>query len=897
MTVTRLPLFVRLTLALVGVVGLATVVAAGLTDWSLRADLERAARGRLKRAAGAASQLVDIHLGASWQRYKAISGTPQFRASLEVNDPPTLAHYAAELRRNQGAAHVLFLNVNGEVVAAAGEGGRETATVVANGASFVVRDGQPAVAIGMPLETAGQDVGRLVAVEPIDETTVRQWSRLCGATILFRAASETTRTLVAPVPGTAAPDMTVSISLAAERHALANARRQLLLAGATAFLAALVMSLALSRKLVRVIQTIKSAADQIANGDFAVHIASARQDELGDVARAVDDMASRLSVARESLQANEERFRLLSACAPVGILQMDPAGQCLYSNARWQEISGLTTAESAAEGWVRAILPEDRDAWLTAWRAAMRDRGTVHRGLRIRSSQGATRWVQAHAATMLSGDNGALRGYIVTVEDITPLKEAEADLAAARDQALEAMRVKSEFLANVSHELRTPMNGIFGMTEMLRGTDLSADQRESVEVLRRCAEELLSTIDDVLDFSKLETKRLELETRPFDPRETVSDIVRLLAPSASEKALVLAVDLQPDLPETILGDPYRWQQILGNLIGNAIKFTHAGEVRVGVGVASTTERTVVVHCSVVDTGIGIAPEKQRLIFDAFVQVDGSITRQYGGTGLGLAISAQLVRMMNGRIWLESELGKGSSFHVAVPFAREHDARRAIPRPPAAEPRGRLRILLAEDDPTNRMVAVRLLERRGHTLVTAENGRQALKLLEQERFDVVIMDVQMPEMDGLAATEAIRAREQRTGAHVPIVALTAHAMPRDRERCLQAGMDLYMTKPIKPDELFAGVEGLLDGVRTSQDDCRLLMEALRGGMLRRDPRAVEDAARRLRQAVAPAATVAQETALRLEGLGSAGDLASAEDLVRTLEHELARLSAETGRAAG
>jgi PAS domain S-box-containing protein len=895
MTVTRLPLFVRLALALVGVVGLATVVAAGLTDWSLRADLERAARGRLKRAARAAGQLVDIHLGASWQRYKAISGTPQFRASLEVNDPPTLAHYAAELRRNQGATHVLFLNVNGEIVAAAGEGGRETATGVANGPSFIVRDGQPAVAIGMPLETAGQDVGRLLAIEPIDDTTVRRWSRLCSATILFRAPSETTRTLIAPVPGT--EGMTVSISLAAERHALANARQQLLLAGATAFLAALVMSLALSRKLVRVIQTIKSAADQIANGDFAVHIASARRDELGDVARAVDDMASRLSVARESLQANEERFRLLSACAPVGILQMDPAGQCLYSNARWQEISGFTTAESAAEGWVRAILPEDRDAWSTAWRAAMRDRGTVHRGLRIRSSQGETRWVQAHAATMLSGENGALRGYIVTVEDITPLKEAEADLAAARDQALEAMRVKSEFLANVSHELRTPMNGIFGMTEMLRGTDLSADQRESVEVLRRCAEELLSTIDDVLDFSKLETKRLELETRAFHPGEAVSDVVRLLAPSASEKALVLAVDLQPDLPETILGDPYRWQQILGNLIGNAIKFTHAGEVRVGVGVTSTTERTAIVHCSVVDTGIGIAPEKQRLIFDAFVQVDGSITRQYGGTGLGLAISAQLVRMMNGRIWLESELGKGSTFHVAVPFALEHDARRATPRPPAAEPRARLRILLAEDDPTNRMVAVRLLEKRGHTLVTAENGRQALKLLERERFDVVIMDVQMPEMDGLAATEAIRAREQRTGAHVPIVALTAHAMPRDRERCLQAGMDLYMTKPIKPDELFAGVEGLLDVVRTSQDDCRVLMEALRDGMLRRDPRAVEDAARRLRQAVAPAAAVAQETALRLEGLGSAGDLASAEGLVRTLERELARIAAETGRAAG
>jgi PAS domain S-box-containing protein len=895
MTVTRLPLFVRLALALAGVVGLATVVAAGLTDWSLRADLERAARGRLKRAARAAGQLVDIHLGASWQRYKAISGTPQFRASLEVNDPPTLAHYAAEVRRSQGATRVLFLNVDGEVVAAAGDSAREPATMVPNGPSLVVRDGQPSVAIGLPLETAGQDVGRLVAIEPIDGATVRRWSRLCGATIRFRATPETARTLVARIPGTAAPHMTVTISLAAERHALANTRRQLLLAGATAFLAALFVSLALSRKLVTVIQTIKGAADQVAIGDFAVHIASARRDELGDVARAVDDMASRLSVARETLQANEERFRLLSACAPVGILQMDPAGQCVYSNARWQEISGLTAAASAAEGWVRAILPDDRDGWLTAWRAAMRDRGAVHRELQIRSSQGETRWVQAHAATMLSGENGALRGYIVTVEDITPLKEAEADLAAARDQALEAMRVKSEFLANVSHELRTPMNGIFGMTEMLLGTDLSADQRESIEVLRRCAEELLSTIDDVLDFSKLETKRLELETKPFHPREAVNDVVRLLAPSASEKALVLAVDIQPEMPETVLGDAHRWQQILGNLIGNAIKFTHAGEVRARVGVAHTSGNAVVVRCSVGDTGIGIAPEKQRVIFDAFVQGDGSMTRQYGGTGLGLAISAQLVRMMNGRIWLESEIGKGSTFHVDVPFAVERDVNRPAPRLPTPERRARLRILLAEDDPTNRMVAVRLLEKRGHTLVTAENGRQALRLLEQERFDIVIMDVQMPEMDGLAATEAIRARERTTGAHVPIVALTAHAMPRDRERCLQAGMDLYMTKPIKPDELFASVEGLLDVVRTSQDDGRLLLEELRDGVLRRDPRLVEGAARRLRKLVAPAATVAHETVLRLEGLRSAGDLELAEDLVRTLERELEQLAAKTGRA--
>jgi PAS domain S-box-containing protein len=679
---TRVPLFVRITLALAGVVGLATLVAMGLTDWSLRGDLERAARGRLHGAARAAAQLVDLHLSASWQRYKAISGTPQFRANLEVNDPPTLAHYAAELARNQGAARVLFLNVHGNVVASAGGEPFDATAAPAAGAALVTRHGQPYVVVGLPLETAGQPVGRLVVVESLGDATVRQWSRLCGARVRFDSDRAASRTLVAPVTQKLAPGMTVAISVAAERQALANARRQLLLAGATAFVLALVVSLALSRPLVRTIQTIKEAAERIGGGDFAVHIGSTRRDEIGDVARAVDHMAVELSVARERLRAEEEQFRLLSACSPVGILQMDPAGHCIYSNARWQEISGLSAEESLADGWTAAVLLEDRDRWVTTWRTAMRERRAMQSGLQIRSPRGRTRWVQAHATVMLSGEDGLLRGYIVTVEDITPLKEAEAELAAARDQALEVMQLKSEFLANVSHELRTPMTGILGMAEILLDSPLSSQQQGYADTLLRSGKDLLRIIDDVLDFSSLETERPAPETKPLRPREALAEIRERVTPRASRKHLALRTDLHPEVPETLLGDLEGWRRVLVTLIDNAIKFTHRGEVRVQIGVDSASEDQIVLHCAVADTGIGIPEEKQPTIFDAFVQADGSMSRRYGGTGLGLAISAHLVRAMGGRIWVESQVGRGSTFHFTAPFATPRHAAAEPPVPPA-----------------------------------------------------------------------------------------------------------------------------------------------------------------------------------------------------------------------
>jgi PAS domain S-box-containing protein len=505
---------------------------------------------------------------------------------------------------------------------------------------------------------------------------------------------------------------------------------------------------------------------------------------------------------------NELRLRTIVEVVEKVILQTDRAGQISFINSAWTRMTGFSIEKTLGQRLSNYFIPGDRESVEAALRAVIAGaEGPRRLEARLHTCNGTEPWV----SLQLSGNRG-LTGFIGsvltgTITDITEQRKTIDALVQARKQAEEANSAKNTFLANMSHEIRTPMHGVIGLAELALESELTPDVRRHLEMILSSGEHLMAIINDILDYSKIEADRWSLSSENMTLRSIVAEAASTVRLDAQRKGLRFETHVSPGIPDSMRGDPAKLRQILLNLLGNAVKFTPEGNVCLSAELVAETGNGFTLAFSVTDTGIGIAPEKQKGVFDAFAQADGSISRVYGGTGLGLAICQRLVRMMGGVLSLESEVGKGSKFTFTANFdrpTRAADGADSLAEgwaPDAGTTASPLSILVVEDNDVSRQLMSYLLRKLGHTVALVNDGEAAVEACARRTFDLVLMDMQMPVMDGLTAARAIRERESARGASpATIYALTANAMPSDRELCLSAGMDGYLTKPLQRDEL-------------------------------------------------------------------------------------------------
>jgi PAS domain S-box-containing protein len=540
-------------------------------------------------------------------------------------------------------------------------------------------------------------------------------------------------------------------------------------------------------------------------------IKDAKGNTTGVVHVALDISASKTGVI--ALRESERRLANIIDFLPDATFVIDKEGRVIAWNRAIEEMTGLKAEQILNKGNYEYALPfygESRPILIDMANKPnpaiearydnikRQENGSLVGEACIPKLKGGVAYLLASASALYDSD-GNYRGAIESIRDITERKHVEEELQRSKEEAESATRAKSEFLANMSHEIRTPMNAVIGLTGLLLDESLTEGQREYVEIIRSSGDTLLAIINNILDLTKIEANMVELEYQPFNLQSCIEATLDLVAASAREKGLNVAYTIEENTPSIILGDPTRLSQILINLLNNGVKFTEKGEVSVSVSSEWLDKGGFEIHFVVKDTGIGIPVDKMGRLFRSFSQIDSSIARKYGGTGLGLAISKRLAEMMKGKMWVESEVGRGSTFHFTIqvePVISGH-----IDHPetlPASDCQGyldhSLTILLAEDNLVNQIVTKKMLDKLGYRAEVAANGKEVLQALEARAYDVIFMDVQMPEMDGLEATKEIRRRRPQGGPR--IIAMTASALKGDREECMAAGMDGYISKPTR-----------------------------------------------------------------------------------------------------